>query len=89
LDDAVFEQAQAYRRHAAEVRAQAHAILNAEVRHSLFRLVDSYERLADNVQRAAERQNSGPPSAATYALVKPRLVFNAQDATAMASKSQR
>jgi hypothetical protein len=55
MTDTIHRQAEAYRRRAEEARTKADDTHDENCREALFRLANGYDRLADNLDRVAER----------------------------------
>jgi hypothetical protein len=56
LDESSLERATRYRAHAEEIRSAAAEITHPESRAALFRLADTYERLAARLESESETQ---------------------------------
>jgi hypothetical protein len=54
VDEDSSQRAKRYRGQAVEIRSVAEAVKHAESRAALFRLADSYERLADKLDQSSE-----------------------------------
>ena len=75
MSDSIRSQVEAYRRRAEELRAAAEGTAHSESREAMVRLATGYDRLADNLERVADRSPELPEDCGAYSFTgKPRLV---------------